>query len=205
LGLCSIYRGSAALNGDNEGSAHGRFQPFHNEHLEYVLAARRECRFLWIGMTKYDLDLETSPLGRDREKPENNPLTYYERIAIIREALTDCGVAPETFNFIPFPIEHPHKLKQFLSTAVPCFTTICEDWNREKIKVLEGEGYVVKVLWEREKKVTGRDVRERIIRGDHAWREMVPSATARAVERLNIQDRLRRLRGLQDKSPPESS
>jgi nicotinamide mononucleotide adenylyltransferase len=173
-----------------EGSVHGRFQPFHNEHLEYVMAAPRNCRFLWIGITKYDLDAEISPLGREREKPENNPLTYSERISIIAEALHDQGISRETFAFVPFPIEHPQKLKQFLPTSVLCFTTICESWNQEKIKVLKAEGYSVKVLWERDKKVTGHAIREQIIRGETGWKKDVPPATACAVERLNVRGRL---------------
>src|SRR5713101_3960469 len=123
-----------------EGSAHGRFQPFHNEHLEYVTAAHRNCKFLWIGITKYDLDAEVSPLGHEREKPENNPLTYIERISVIADALNDVGIQRNSFAFITFPIEHPHKLKHFLPTSFVCFTTICESWNREKIEVLKAEG-----------------------------------------------------------------
>jgi nicotinamide-nucleotide adenylyltransferase len=178
-----------------EGSAHGRFQPFHNEHLEYVTKAHRSCKFLWIGITKYDIDSEVSPLGRDREKPENNPLTYFERISIIADALNDLCIQRNSFAFIPFPIEHPQKLKQFLSTSVLCFTTICESWNREKIGVLKNEGYAVKVLWEREKKVTGQTIREQIVKGDPQWKRNVPPATARAMERLDIAARLRHLRG----------
>ena len=178
-----------------EGSAHGRFQPFHNEHFEYVTAAYRNCNFLWIGITKYDLDTEISPLGREREKPENNPLTYFERISIIGDSLSDVGIPRSRFGFIPFPIEHPHKLKQFLSTSVVCFTTICESWNREKIGVLNAEGYPVRVLWEREKKVTGHAIREQIVNGDRSWKENVPPATARALERLDIANRLRELGG----------
>lgn len=178
-----------------EGSAHGRFQPFHNEHLKYVLAAKDKCEFLWIGITKYDLDLEVSPLGRERERPENNPLTYFERVSIIREALTEAGISRQSFGFIPFPIEHPAKLKQFLATSVLCFTTICEEWNREKIRVLENQGYKVEVLWEREKKVTGRGIREQILAGSKGWQKDVPSATARAVERLDLATRLRTLSG----------
>lgn len=177
-----------------EGSAHGRFQPFHNEHLQYVTAAHRSCKFLWIGITKYDIDAEVSPLGREREKPENNPLTYSERISIIADALNDVGIQRNSFAFIPFPIEHPQKLKQFLSTSVLCFTTICESWNREKIGVLKNEGYPVKVLWEREKKVTGQAIREQIAAGDPHWKQNVPPATARAMERLDIAERLRQLR-----------
>jgi cytidyltransferase-like protein len=53
-------------------SAHGRFQPFHNGHLEYVRAAKERCDFLWIGITKYDIDeAALSPLGTERERPEN--------------------------------------------------------------------------------------------------------------------------------------
>jgi len=37
------------------GSIHGRFQPFHNEHLDYVLRALDRCDFLWIGITQYDI------------------------------------------------------------------------------------------------------------------------------------------------------
>jgi nicotinamide mononucleotide adenylyltransferase len=178
----------------SEGSAHGRFQPFHNEHLAYVTAAHRSCKFLWIGITKYDLDAEVSPLGREREKPENNPLTYFERISIIADALNDVGIPRSTFAFIPFPIEHPHKLRQFLSTSVVCFTTICESWNREKIGVLKAEGYTVTVLWEREKSVTGQAIREQIANGEDTWRRNVPLATARAIEKMDLAKRLRRLR-----------
>jgi nicotinamide mononucleotide adenylyltransferase len=177
-----------------EGSVHGRFQPFHNEHLEYVLAAQKRCEFLWVGITKYDLATETSPLGRDREKPENNPLTYFERISIILEALTDAGVPRERFSFVPFPIEHPQKLGQFLATSVLCFTTICEPWNLEKIEVLKKEGYAVDVLWQRDKRVTGHQIREQLVNGEVGWKEQVPDATVRALERLNIAKRLRQYR-----------
>ncbi|MGA2689493.1 MAG: hypothetical protein ABSE85_15630, partial [Candidatus Korobacteraceae bacterium] len=98
-----------------------------------------------------------------------------------------------TFSFIPFPIEHPHKLKQFLPAEVLCFTTICEPWNLEKIEVLKREGYAVEVLWEREKKVTGRLIREQILNGDDRWKILVPEATVRGLERLNIGERLRQL------------
>ena len=33
-----------------EGCIHGRFQPFHIEHLEDALAALDRCGFLWIGL-----------------------------------------------------------------------------------------------------------------------------------------------------------
>ncbi len=35
-----------------EGCIHGRFQPFHIEHLEDALAALDRCGFLWIGLAE---------------------------------------------------------------------------------------------------------------------------------------------------------
>jgi len=180
------------------GSVHGRFQPFHNEHMDYVLAARAKCDFLWVGITKYDITpSEFTPLGRHRERPENNPLTYFERVSIIMESLIEAGVEKGSFGFVPFPIETPQRLAEFLPLSVPCFTTVCEDWNREKIRLLRGYGYNVIVLWERTKKlVTGGAIREDIISGGSAWRSMVPAATIRAVERLELRDRLIKIRSL---------
>jgi nicotinamide mononucleotide adenylyltransferase len=175
-----------------EASAHGRFQPFHNDHLEYVLAAQRLCDFLWIGITKYDVtSTDLNPLGAVRERPENNPLTFFERAHIIRESLIDAGVPGGAFGFVPFPIETPQRLHSFMATSVPCYTTICEQWNRDKIDVLKAHGYDVHVLWERAtKKITGAAVRSDIQRGGLAWRSMVPAATARAVEQLDLRSRL---------------
>jgi hypothetical protein len=121
-------------------------------------------------------------------------LTYFERVSIIANALTEKGVARGKFSFIPFPIEHPQKLKQFLPTSIVCFTTICEDWNCEKIKVLQNEGYAVEVLWERAKEITGRAIREYIMASNPCWKDIVPLATQRAVEDLKLADRLRRLK-----------
>jgi nicotinamide mononucleotide adenylyltransferase len=178
------------------GSVHGRFQPFHNEHLEYVIEAKKQCEFLWIGLTKYDISpSDSTPLGRARERPENNPLTYFERLNMIMESLVEAGVEKGTFGFVPFPIETPQRLPEFLPISVPCFTTVCEEWNREKIRILRGYGYNVIVLWERTKKiVTGGTIREDIISGGSAWRSMVPPGTMRAIERLNLRDRLIKLR-----------
>jgi nicotinamide-nucleotide adenylyltransferase len=176
------------------GSAHGRFQPFHRGHLAYVLAAKANCEFLWIGITKYDVTpAAMNPLGTHREQPANNPLTYFERVEMIALALEEERISRSAFSFIPFPIETPTSLPAFLPTTIPCFTTICEEWNRRKIDVLRDAGYEVRVLWEREKEISGALIREAMIRGDESWRDLVPPAVARSLDRLDIAARLRKL------------
>src|SRR5438093_9435425 len=90
-----------------EASAHGRFQPLHNEHLEYLVKAKECCDFLWIGITLPDIHVHSNPLGRERERPISNPLTYFERTKIIRSALLEAGIALDSFECVPFPIEMP--------------------------------------------------------------------------------------------------
>ena len=174
-------------------SAHGRFQPIHNGHLEYLLAAKARCRYLWVGITAYELDVSRLR-STDRERPENNPLTYFERVRLITLALLDAGVKGSDFGFLPFPIEAPDKLPNFLPLRIPCFTTICEPWNREKIGILERIGYKVVVLYERkEKSVTGKMVRNNIQAGGKEWEVLVPRAVIGEIINLDLARRLREL------------
>lgn len=175
-----------------EGCIHGRFQPFHNEHLQYALAAKERCGFLWVGLARPDT-MARRPLARHRERASANPLTFYERARIILAALHDHGVERGEVAVVPFPIDAPEHLSQFLPTSVRCFTTICEDWNRKKIKVLEAYGYEVEVLWERTKTITASDVRSALATGSDDWIAKVPEATANLVQKFNLADRLKML------------
>ena len=179
-----------------EGSVHGRFQPLHNEHMEYILSARERCDYLWVGITAFDLAEAQRARGTAREAPANNPLSYYERINIVRHALVDAGIEERTFGLIPFPIEAPGSLPNYLPTSVPCFTTICGDWNREKIVTLKRIGYTVIVLFERSTKgITGAEIRAQIVAGREGWRTLVPIATAKAIGELRLRERLLSLGG----------
>jgi nicotinamide mononucleotide adenylyltransferase len=173
------------------GSAHGRFQPLHNGHLEYLLGAKVRCRYLWIGITQYNIkNLSKSPENRHRELPFNNPLTYFERVEMITNALVSRGVPRSEFGTIPFPVETPHLLHDYLPTNITIYTTICDDWNRHKISLLVSLGYKVIVLWEKEKLFEGSKIRLSISRGENDWENDVPETTKRLVEKYNIRSRL---------------
>lgn len=171
-------------------SAHGRFQPLHNEHMKYLLAAKERCDVLWVGITMPDGAIHSRPLGRERERPTANPLTFYERSEIIRTAMIDSGVSPQGIRCIPFPIEEPERLSSYLPLTIPCLTTINDSWNEEKIRLLETIGYQVIVLYKQEKSIFGYDIRRRILDGDNDWKKLVPAATQQAVERLDVRARL---------------
>lgn len=175
-------------------SAHGRFQPLHNGHLEYLLEAKRRTDFLWIGITAVEQETAEARRGTQRETPGNNPLTFFERVEIIDAALRENAMTRDEFAIVPFPIEFPEKLANYLPIDIPCLTTIYEEWNREKVHLLQQIGYQVIVLYERElKAISGRAIREDILRGGVEWRTQVPAATQLAVTRLNLRERLRTL------------
>lgn len=176
-------------------SVHGRFQPLHKGHLEYLLAAKDLCDFLWVGVTQFDVSsLQRSPHDVHREDPLNNPLSYFERVEMVTEVMTEAGLGREEFGVTPFPVDRPASFANFLPTSIPVITTICEPWNEYKVKLLRDSGYEVIVLWTRDfKAYEGVDVRNRIKLGDASWKELVPPATARIVEKYDLAGRLQKL------------
>ncbi len=94
----------------------------------------------------------------------DNPLTYFERARLLSAALTHNGVSRDRFEILPFPIENPAELPDFLPTSIPVVTTIYDDWNRAKIESLQSVGYRIENLWTRsDKRIQGREIR-RLIR-----------------------------------------
>ena len=58
------------------GVIHGRFQVLHNDHFEYLMAAKSRCRHMVVGITNPDPSLTRSdPADPQRSSPGANPLT----------------------------------------------------------------------------------------------------------------------------------
>lgn len=174
------------------GSAHGRFQPFHLGHLEYVLAAAAKCDFLWIGITQPEIaQLRADTLQRShRYQPEDNPLSYWERLTVIQATVAD-ALKSDRFAVVPFPIERPTALPDYVPLSARAYTTVYDDWNRQKVELLTEVGYTVEILWTRDRKqYVGSEVRRLLRTGDPEWRTLVPSVTARVLDELGVVTRL---------------
>lgn len=176
------------------GLIHGRFQVVHNDHLKYLLAGKARCGHLIVGVTNPTRELtsdeETDP---ERSDVANNPLTYQEREAMLRAALTEAGVSPDDFQIIPFPISKIDKLDEMAPREAVYYLTIYDDWGREKKKRFESLGLNTEVMWERpksDKGIKATDVREAIRNGGN-WQDFVPSTVAKLVEKWNLQERFR--------------
>ena len=92
---------------------HGRFQPFHNGHLEYMRGAADRSDELWVGITNPD-PARIRPEASDpaRHLPESNPYTYDERLLMVKAAAGDLGLDAASVHVIPFPVNEPRSLER---------------------------------------------------------------------------------------------
>jgi nicotinamide mononucleotide adenylyltransferase len=183
------------------GSVHGRFQPFHKQHLEYLLEAKARCQFMWIGITQYNiLKLFSCPDNIHRALPKHNPLTYFERIEIISNCLKNENIPSNEFAFIPFPIEEDDYLTNFLPLHIPIFTTICDQWNEQKINKLSKIGYEVTILYKRKKHIIrGNDIRKKVLSLDSEYRHLITDSTYKYLKKISLRDRLVELHNKNEK------
>lgn len=178
---------------DPMGVIHGRFQMLHKGHMEYLLAGLERCRYLLIGISNPDAaTTRFTSANPHRSLPLSNPLTYFERFQMIQGALLEAGVARGQFDIVPFPINCPQLLFNYVPREAKYYMTIYDDWSLEKKATLESLGCHVEVMWQRsnaEKFTSGTEVRHRILEG-LPWQELVPPFTYRYVTEHHIDQRL---------------
>jgi nicotinamide-nucleotide adenylyltransferase len=161
---------------------HGRFQPFHNGHLEYLRGAAARSERVFVGITNPDPQrIKEEPSDPLRHLPESNPFTYTERLLMVEEVASDEGIA---VHVIPFPVNEPELWHAYVPDGVMQFIRHFSEWGGTKIERLRDAGYEVVVLDEgAEKWVSGADVR-RAMRDGGDWESLVPSGVGRVVRAL---------------------
>ena len=171
------------------GCVHGRFQPFHDGHLEYVLRARQRCERLVIGITIADsAAIRKEDASPHRHEPASNPFTYFERLQMIQATLLGEGLSPLTFVIVPFPIQEPGLISHYVPEGTTHLVRVYSRWEEEKTRRLRDEGFPVEVLDPGEaKKVSGSEVR-RLMREGLPWEHLVPRGAAEVVRRLLVED-----------------
>jgi nicotinamide-nucleotide adenylyltransferase len=164
---------------------HGRFQPFHNGHLEYMRAAAARCDELFVGITNPDPS-RVKPEAADpaRHLPESNPWSYAERLLMVKAAARDLGLDLARLHVIPFPVNEPELWPAYVPGDVTQFLRLFSDWGGEKLERLRSAGFEVVVLDEgTQKELSGTDVR-RAFREGGDWEPLVPPGVARVLREL---------------------
>jgi cytidyltransferase-like protein len=175
------------------GMIHGRFQPFHLGHLEYLKGAAAQSDEVWVGITNPD-PTRVKPEAADpvRHLPESNPYTYAERLLMVKAAAGEIGVA---VHVIPFPVNEPELWHAYVPPGVTQFIRHFSSWGATKIERLRAAGYEVVILDQgAEKELSGADVRA-AMRGGSDWQSLVPGGVTQVIEQSQA------LNGMQTGAP----
>lgn len=176
------------------GVIHGRFQVLHNDHMTYLLAAKERCDHLVVGITNPDPQLTRHDAAdSDRSDSTANPLTYYERFILVRDALLEAGLNHSEFCVVPFPVNLPELYRYYVPMDAVFYLTIYDEWGRRKLELFRSEGLKTEVMWERprsEKGLTGARIRNAMVMGE-PWEAYVPRSVASHLKAWKIADRLR--------------
>ena len=123
------------------GCVHGRFQPFHDGHLEYVLRAWQRCERLIVGITAADpTAVRKEAESPHRHEPASNPFTYFERLRMIQDTLLAEGLKPQGFAIVPFPVHEPGLVCHYVPEEAVHFVRVYSRWEEEKVRRLRGVG-----------------------------------------------------------------
>ena len=176
------------------GFIHGRFQLFHNDHLRYALLAKQQCEKLIVGITSPEnASLIREEVDPHRSEAASNPFTYYERFNMVKLALLGAGLKREDFEIVPYPIERPEILYNYVPLGATSFFTIYDDWGYEKLNRLKSLGYGTVVLFDtRQKAMCSTEIRQKMVNGDN-WKQMVPEAVYQYVVENNLVDKVKQV------------
>ncbi len=177
------------------GVVNARFQVLHLKHMEYILAAKMRCEKLYIGITSPDnLHLGDTVNDPARGTQAANPLTYFERFEMIRGAMAEFGVGEDEYDILPFPINTPECLLQYMPPDATYYLGICGEWDEEKLKVLRSLGLKTEILWRRTREevgITGTQVRQ-LIATDQEWKELVPKSVYQYIKENHLDERIKK-------------
>jgi cytidyltransferase-like protein len=169
---------------------HGRFQPFHRGHAEYLSRAAERSDEVFVGITNPD-PARIKPEASDplRHLPESNPWSYAERLLMVKAAAQELGLDLARVHVIPFPVNEPELWPAYVPDGVTQYIRLFSEWGGTKIERFAAAGYDVVVLDEGSAKVvSGADVRA-ALRDGCDWESLVTPAVAhviRSLERVSV-------------------
>ena len=127
----------------------GRFQIFHNGHLEYALQASQLVDTLLIGICNPDAGaILPNQADNFRHLPKHNPFTYWERLLMIKKSLLTIGLKQSQFEIVPCPINRPELISSYIPAKILHLTRVYDQWGYQKIQILKSLGYESHLLYE---------------------------------------------------------
>ena len=140
----------------------GRFQPFHNGHLQLLqnIADEYDDLIIGIGSSQYKYTID-------------NPFTLNERKSMIEQSLK----ATDIKNYTIVPISDIHNLPKWVShveSLVPDFDIVISN-NALTKRLFSQKGYrIIETHWFNRYQYSGKEIRRRMINNE-PWKNLVPN------------------------------
>lgn len=168
---------------------HGRFQPFHIGHLDYLkLALELTKEHLIIGITnpspEFTMKEESSS---HRHKGTSNPFTYFQRVQMIRESIlhdTEINNFINKISFTPLPIHHPEYWHNYFPDNAVHVVCLVEEWSYVKLNRFKENGYKVHAI--DVNRITSASNVRTLMSKEESLDQVVPLGTLLTMRSLNL-------------------
>lgn len=161
----------------------GRYQPFHNGHLELVQQAMSECEEIIIAIAASQFNYTPS-----------NPFTAGERTYMIHEALVAKKIDMNKVYIIPIMnLENNAIWLGHVKSNVPEFDTIYT--GNKFVKELAEQGGAIKIripVFLHKKTLNATNIRSRIV-NDKSWKNLVPESIYQIINDIMGVSRIKML------------
>jgi len=164
----------------------GRFQPFHNQHLEVLSALSHSFERIIIGVTNPDLsNLQAHSASAHRHTDGANPFSFEARVEIIENSISGIqksDLSNVQIDIVPFDLTTPD------SCQVPADTVfavrIFSPWEASKLLLFTDQGFETLQLPAPDCKLSASDIRLSLIANDNNWESLV---AAEAIDTIQTQ------------------
>lgn len=156
----------------------GRFQPFHNGHLEVIKHLSTEYDDILIG------------IGSAYENyTRKNPFTAGERFEMIEVSLRSEGIS--NYSIIPLPDINRYDIwPHHVQSLCPQFTMVYSNNPLIKELFLKAGYKVDSTELINRKEYSGSEIRRRILKNE-SWHDLVPPNVAKIMEDISGAERIR--------------
>jgi nicotinamide-nucleotide adenylyltransferase len=160
----------------------GRFQPFHNQHLEVLSALSHEFDRIIIGVTNPDIEnLFEHAASLHRHTDDANPFSYESRVQIIKDSISELtDLNNVEIEIIRFDLTQPD------SWTVPAETVfalrIFSAWEASKLDLFTGQGFEVLELPAPATKISASDIRKTLTTNDSTWHSHVAPGAVSTIQ-----------------------
>jgi nicotinamide-nucleotide adenylyltransferase len=158
----------------------GRFQPFHNGHLEAVNFGLSKVENLWIGIG-----------SSNKNNEKRNPFTADERKEMILSSLDSKMLERVKIFFVPDTGDH-EKWTYHVDSIVPPYDVVFsnDDFTLTLYKK-RGTKVIAVPLLNRDM-ISGTNIREMIV-SDRDWSGLVPEGTRNVLLKIDAKSRLSKI------------